>query len=154
MCIYPSLLYMLHLYSARIIWVDVLHLKVIKIVVKIISNVLETDYVSFTWKSRLRCVKGRNRLFSWNTCEKTHLACGRNVQTSEVETGDKYILTSLMLNSAFFIILRSKILEVWSLCNLYKPFVISANLRHATPRSAKHRRPVSRLAKHYVTYLS
>jgi hypothetical protein len=57
---------------------------------------LITNYASVTWKSKLKYVKRLNRIFSWKSCEKTAEYYGRNLQMSEVVTGDKYILTSLM----------------------------------------------------------
>ena len=57
-----------------------------------------------------------------------------------------------MLNSVVFVILWIKILGVCALCNVIKPFALSAIFRHVTPQRAKHKGPLSRLTKHYVTY--
>jgi len=57
-----------------------------------------------------------------------------------------------MLNYIVFIILWIKLLGVCLLCNLFKSFVLSANLRQVTPQTAKHKGSVSQVTKHYEMY--
>lgn len=53
-------------------------------------------YVLITWKVGQNYIKESNWLFPWNSRKKTHIAYGRNVQTTEVGTGDKYTLKNFM----------------------------------------------------------